>query len=139
MLRWKWYDDNTNNDTVVGKKDAKMYVLNYINEQFGEKNIKDGQIAPTKIDGIMGIGQGGELVDYLLLDLENNDEKIPYTFGIHLKFYKPANNNNLNDGKKNFNNNNNNIDMDIKTYVPPPDVIEKQHGTNGSSLYVYSD
>ena len=137
LLRWKWYDDNTNNDTIVGKKDAKMYVLNYINEQFGEKNIKDGDIAPTKIDGIMGIGQGGELVDYLLLDLENNDEKISYNFGIHLKFYKPANNNNLTDGKKNVNNNNNNnIDMDIKTYVPPPDVIEKQHGTNGSSLYV---
>ena len=71
------------------------------------------------------------------MDLENNDEKISYNFGIHLKFYKPANNNNLTDGKKNLNNNNNNnIDMDIKTYVPPPDVIEKQHGTNGSSLYV---
>ena len=61
----------------------------------------------------------------ILVDAENQTTH-SIKFGVAMKFYKPT------PGTKDPTP----IDMDIKTYVPPPDVIEKQVGGNRTSLFV---
>eukprot|EP00943_MAST-04B_sp_MAST-4B-sp1_P004719 g4719.t1 len=129
LLRWKWYEK----DEVAEKDKAKEYVMQYINDHFVSNDNKSNETIPKKLDGIMGIGQGGQLVDHLLLDLETSiaNGKTNFNFGIHLKFYKP-----LSAKKLDNTNNNGNLNMDMKSYVVPPDVIETKHGPQGTSLFL---
>ena len=130
LLRWKWFDDDSDKE----KDEAKKYVLKYIQNHFINNktdncDMHEDQV-PDAIDGIMGIGQGGELVDHLCQEFERNNqitEAIPCNFGVRLHFYKPTPGNDKKESD---------VDVDVKTYVPPPDVIEKQYRENKSSLYV---